>query len=74
MIDRLRTALRALAAARLTLPQDWRGQARLIGAVFMKEALETIRDRRTVVVALLLPVVMMPIVQRNMMVFEDRKK
>lgn len=42
--------------------RQWREEARVVRAVFLKEALETIRDRRTVIVALLLPVVMMPIV------------
>ncbi len=36
--------------------------ARLIRVIAMKEALETVRDRRTIIVALLLPVVMMPVV------------
>lgn len=66
MIDRLR--------AGLTLPPDRRSQARLIRAVFMKEALETIRDRRTVVVALLLPVVMMPIVTLGIPFLSQRQQ
>lgn len=45
----------------LRVPPEWRDRARLIGAVFMKEVVETVRDRRTITVALLLPVVMMPI-------------
>jgi sodium transport system permease protein len=44
------------------LRRRWGAQARVIGAVARKELRETIRDRRTVIVALLLPVVMMPIV------------
>jgi len=65
MNDRLR---------RLRVPQDRRAQARLIGVVFMKEALETIRDRRTVVVALLLPVVMMPIVTLGIPFLSQRQQ
>ncbi|HET6946889.1 MAG TPA: hypothetical protein VFJ45_03680, partial [bacterium] len=56
------------------MPRDRRAQARLIGVVFMKEALETIRDRRTVVVALLLPVVMMPIVTLGIPFLSQRQQ
>ena len=65
MNDRLR---------RLRVPRDRRAQARLIGVVFMKEALETVRDRRTVVVALLLPVVMMPIVTLGIPFLSQRQQ
>lgn len=51
-----------LALPPVRVPPEWRVRARLVGAVFMKEVVETVRDRRTVTVALLLPVVMMPIV------------
>lgn len=54
-LDRLRERWRELGEA--VVPQ-----ASLIRSIFMKEALETVRDRRTIVVALLLPVVMMPVV------------
>ncbi|HXF82965.1 MAG TPA: ABC transporter permease subunit [bacterium] len=53
---------RRLAWPGADLRRRWGAQARVIGAVARKELLETIRDRRTVIVALLLPVVMMPIV------------
>lgn len=40
----------------------WIPSARVIGTIFRKEMTETVRDRRTIVVALALPVLMMPIV------------
>lgn len=35
---------------------------RLVATVFRKEGVETLRDRRTIIVALLLPVVLMPVI------------
>lgn len=59
---------------RLALPPEWSARARLIGAVFMKEAAETVRDRRTVIVALLLPVVMMPVVTLGVPYLSQRQQ
>lgn len=60
---RVRPAVRAAAAriraSRILPPLADR---ETIGAVFRKEMVESLRDRRTVIVALLLPVVMMPVV------------
>ncbi|HEU4797838.1 MAG TPA: ABC transporter permease [bacterium] len=52
----------------------WRNDVRLIRAVFTKEAIETLRDRRTLVVALLLPVVMMPIVTLGVPYLSERQR
>lgn len=52
----------------------WRDDVRLIRAVFTKEAIETLRDRRTIVVALLLPVVMMPIVTLGVPYLSERQQ
>ncbi|MDQ7843212.1 MAG: ABC transporter permease subunit [Armatimonadota bacterium] len=49
-------------------------ELRVIAAVFAKEVLETIRDRRTVIVALLLPVVMMPIVTLGIPFLSQRQQ
>lgn len=45
-----------------------------IGAVFRKEMLESFRDRRTVIVALLLPVVMMPVVTVGIPYLAERQQ
>jgi len=59
---------------RLALPAGWSVRIRLIGAVFVKEAVETVRDRRTVVVALLLPVVLMPVVTLGIPYLSQRQQ
>lgn len=46
----------------------------VVRAVLRKETLETIRDRRTVIVALLLPVVMMPIVTLGIPFLSQRQQ
>ncbi len=56
------------------LRTNWRDEVRLIRAVFSKEAIETLRDRRTIVVALLLPVVMMPIVTLGVPYLSERQQ
>src|SRR5688572_24677577 len=52
----------------------WRNEIGLIRAVFSKEIVETLRDRRTIVVALLLPVVMMPIVTLGVPYLSERQQ
>ncbi|MGH2398376.1 MAG: ABC transporter permease [bacterium] len=52
----------------------WQDELRLIRAVFSKEAVETLRDRRTIVVALLLPVVMMPIITLGVPYLSERQQ
>lgn len=47
---------------------------RLLGAVFAKEMVETLRDRRTLVVALLLPVILMPVVTVGVPYLADRQR
>ncbi len=47
---------------------------RLLAAVFAKEMVETLRDRRTLVVALLLPVVLMPVVTVGVPYLADRQR
>lgn len=69
-----RIGLPPLRVPPVTVPPEWRARARLVGAVFMKEAVETVRDRRTIVVALLLPVVMMPIVTLGIPYLSQRQE
>ena len=47
---------------------------RLVGTVFRKEMIETLRDRRTIIVALLLPVVMVPVVTLGIPYLAQRQK
>ncbi len=47
---------------------------RLLAAVFAKEMVETLRDRRTLVVALLLPVLLMPAVTVGVPYLADRQR
>jgi len=46
----------------------------LLAAVFAKEMVETLRDRRTLVVALLLPVILMPVVTVGVPYLADRQR
>ena len=48
--------------------------AHLVFAVFLKEMLETLRDRRTLVVALALPVVLMPVVTLGVPYLAERQR
>src|SRR2546426_12754892 len=50
------------------------GAARLVSAVFLKEMLETVRDRRTLIVALVLPVVLMPVVTLGVPYLAERQR
>jgi len=59
---------------RPALRRRLREEARVITAVFVKEMLETVRDRRTIIVALLLPVVMMPIVTLGIPFLSQRQQ
>ncbi len=47
---------------------------RLVAAVFTKEMVETLRDRRTVVVALVLPVLLMPVVTLGVPYLAERQQ
>src|SRR5256712_5576816 len=48
--------------------------AHLVFAVFLKEMLETLRDRRTLVVALVLPVILMPVVTLGVPYLAERQR
>ncbi len=48
--------------------------ARLVAAVFTKEMVEALRDRRTLVVALVLPVVLMPMVTLGVPYLAERQR
>jgi len=86
----VRTPLAARLAQRRTQVAGWwaqriwghlapwweirRPRLRTIMAVFGKEILETRRDRRTIIVALLLPVVMMPVVTLGIPYLSQRQQ
>ncbi len=55
------------------LAAHWRDRG-TIGVVFRKEMVESFRDRRTVIVALLLPVVMMPVVTVGIPLLAQRQQ
>ena len=51
-----------------------RGTGRQVWAVFRKEMVETLRDRRTLIIALLLPVVLMPLVTLGVPYLASRQR
>lgn len=53
---------------------DRQARARTVLAIFGKEMLETRRDRRTIIVALLLPVIMMPVVTLGIPYLSQRQQ
>ena len=51
-----------------------RGAGRQVWAIFRKEMVETLRDRRTLIIALLLPVVLMPLVTLGVPYLASRQR
>jgi len=51
-----------------------RGVGRQVWAIFRKEMVETLRDRRTLIIALLLPVVLMPLVTLGVPYLASRQR